>query len=68
MQTKRRVPKKSEPQGNGLERLIELQALMQMQITKADERMARWDERMARSDERFAKLEQELNERFARID
>jgi hypothetical protein len=68
MKIKRRVSTRGEPHGNGLERLIELQTLMQMQISKADERMARSDERMARSDERLARLEQELNQRFARID
>jgi len=47
---------------NGLiQRLIELQAVAQMQIAKADERMAR-------ADERFAHLQQSIGERFARID
>jgi len=51
-----------------IKQLIELQALAQMQIAKADERIARADERMARTDERFAKLDQESKERFARIE
>jgi hypothetical protein len=44
-----------------LERLLELHAMAQMQIAKADERMAR-------SDERFTHLEESMNERFARVD
>ncbi len=54
------------------QRLIELQALAQMQIAKTDERMARADERMARveqrMDERMARVDEQAAERMARID
>ena len=46
---------------NPIKQLIDLQALAQMQIAKADERMAR-------NDERFAKLEQETKESFTRVE
>jgi flagellar motility protein MotE (MotC chaperone) len=44
-----------------VDRVVELQALAQMHIAKADERLAR-------ADERFAKIEQENHERWARLD
>jgi hypothetical protein len=51
-----------------VERLVELQALAQMQIAKGDERMARADERFARLEqegtERRAQLQRESTERF----
>ena len=61
MRAKRAVPSNGARTDGVVERLIELQALAQMQIAKADERMAR-------ADERFARLEQEGNERFQRLE
>ena len=75
MRAKRAAPSNGARNDGVVERLIELQALAQMQIAKADERMARADERMARADERmartderFMRLEQEGNERFRRLE
>ena len=54
--------------GNDLvARLIELQAVAQLQIAKADESKAAADKRMARAEERFNRLEQETKDEFQRL-
>ena len=61
MRAKRAAPSNGARADSVVERLIELQALAQMQIAKADERLAH-------ADERFARIEQEGNERFRRLE
>ena len=61
MRAKRAAPSDRARTDGVVERLIELQALAQMQIAKADERLAH-------ADERFARMEQEGNERFRRLE
>jgi hypothetical protein len=72
MRAKRAAPLNGARTDGVVERVIELQALAQMQIAKADERMARADERFARleqeGNERLAALQRESNERFRRLE
>lgn len=64
MRAKRTGPSNGAGANGQVERLIELQALAQMQIAKADERLDRADERMARDDERTARAD----ERFIQLE